>query len=194
MGLGRGYTDQDCSLARALEVVGERWTLLVLRDCFYGVRRFADFHAHLGIPRAVLTDRLKTLTSMGLLERRPRATGVEVDYLLTERGVDLWPTVYALAQWGERWLTPDGARRLFSHAPCGTDVTPLGLCPTCDTVPPAADLVIRQGPGADPTLRDDRVSEALRRKPHRLLTDLFPEHPEHPEPAAVRAGAHRTAT
>ncbi|MBH1935255.1 helix-turn-helix transcriptional regulator [Streptomyces sp. AV19] len=173
MGSGRGYTDQDCSLARALEVIGERWTLLVLRDCFYGVRRFADFHAHLGVPRAVLTERLKTLTSLGVVERRPRPTGVEVDYLLTERGLDLWPAVHALAQWGERWTAPEGARRVFAHAPCGTDLTPTGHCPSCGTAPSPADLTIRQGPGADPTLRDDRVSAALRRGPHRLLTDLF---------------------
>lgn len=184
MGLGRGYTHQDCSLARALEVVGERWTLLVLRDCFYGVRRFGDFHAHLDIPRAVLADRLKTLAALGVIERRPCAVGVEVDYALTERGLDLWPTVFTLVQWGERWLAPQGPRRLFSHAPCGTDVTSAGRCPACDTDPPPGDLVIRQGPGADPAMRDDRVSVALRRRPHRLLTELFPDPAVTPAPPA----------
>ncbi|MDA3645143.1 helix-turn-helix transcriptional regulator [Saccharopolyspora indica] len=173
MGLGRDYTGQDCSLARALEVVGERWTLLVLRDCFYGVRHFRDFQAHLDIPRAVLTARLKTLVSEGLLERHPH--GTEVHYLLTERGIELWPTVYTLARWGERWFSPGGARRIFSHATCGTDLTATGSCPACDTTPAPADITARQGPGADPTLRDDPVSEALRRGPHRLLTALNPE-------------------
>ncbi|MFI0979749.1 winged helix-turn-helix transcriptional regulator [Streptomyces sp. NPDC021093] len=173
MALGRGYEGQDCSLARALEVVGERWTLLVLRDCFYGVRRFGDFHAHLGIPRAVLADRLKALVAMGVLERHSHATKAEVDYALTERGVSLWPAVFALALWGEQWLAPQGARRIFSHVTCGTDITDHGWCPACDTSPPPEDLLIRQGPGADPTLRDDRVSVALRNGPHRLLTDLF---------------------
>ncbi|MFE6776074.1 winged helix-turn-helix transcriptional regulator [Streptomyces sp. NPDC057702] len=188
MGLGRNYTGQDCSLARALEVVGERWTLLVLRDCFYGVRRFADFRAHLDIPRAVLADRLKALTALGVLARHPHPTGVEVDYVLTERGVDLWPTVFTLAQWGERWLAPQGARRSFAHATCGTDIVATGWCPTCETQPPPADLLIRQGPGADPTLRADRVSAALRKGPHRLLTELFPPpsapSTATPEPAA----------
>ncbi|MEU1677062.1 helix-turn-helix domain-containing protein [Streptomyces roseifaciens] len=182
MALGRGYADQDCSLARALEVVGERWTLLVLRDCFYGVRRFGDFHAHLGIPRAVLADRLKALAAVGVVERRPHTTGVEVDYVLTDRGLDLWPIVFSLAQWGERWLAPEGSRRLFSHAACGTDIGSGGACSACGTVPPPADLLIRQGPGADATLRDDRVSTALRRGPHRLLTDLFPA-PAHTAPS-----------
>ncbi|MFC5724732.1 winged helix-turn-helix transcriptional regulator [Streptomyces gamaensis] len=174
MGLGRGYTKQDCSLARALEVVGERWTLLVLRDCFYGVRRFADFHAHLDIPRAVLTDRLKALVAAGVVDRRQHPTGVEVDYVLTEQGLELWPTVFTLVQWGERWLAPDGARRVFGHAPCGTDLSAAGQCPRCGTCPPPGELTIRQGPGADASLRDDRVSVALRRGPHRLLTELFP--------------------
>ncbi|MFF8958175.1 winged helix-turn-helix transcriptional regulator [Streptomyces sp. NPDC014894] len=175
MGLGRGYASQDCSLARALEVVGERWTLLVLRDCFYGVRHFGDFRAHLDIPRAVLTDRLKSLAAMGIVERRPHTTGVEVDYALTERGLDLWPVVFALAQWGERWFAPQGVRRLFSHTVCDADLDADGRCPVCDLVPPPGDLLVRQGPGADSSLRDDRVSVALRGGPHRLLTDLFPE-------------------
>ncbi|MYT27502.1 helix-turn-helix domain-containing protein [Streptomyces sp. MspMP-M5] len=174
MALGRGYAGQDCSLARALEVVGERWTLLVIRDCFYGVRRFGDFHAHLDIPRAVLANRLKSLTAAAIIERHPHPTGVEVDYVLTRRGLDLWPMVFTLGQWGERWLAPDGIRRLYSHVACGTDITASGWCPACDVLPSPGDLLIHQGPGADSTLRNDRVSVALRSGPHRLLTDLFP--------------------
>jgi DNA-binding HxlR family transcriptional regulator len=173
VGSRRDYTGQDCSLARALEVIGERWTLLVLRDCFFGVRHFGDFLAHLDIPRAVLADRLKTLVAEGVLERRPHAG--EVHYLLTKQGLELWSTVYTLAQWGERWYSPRGARRTFRHATCGTELTPSGSCPACDVMPPPTDIVIQQGPGADPTLRTDRVSQALRSGPHRLLTDLFPE-------------------
>lgn len=174
MGLGKGYSTQDCSLARALEVVGERWTLLVLRDCFYGVRRFSDLRDHLDIPRAVLTERLNSLVAAGLLHRRPHATSH--DYVLTERGLALWPAVFALSQWGEQHLAhPQGPRRIFSHGACGTDLAPTGLCPGCGTVPGPADLVVRHGPGADPTLRSDPVSIALRR-PHQLLTPLLTEH------------------
>ena len=173
VGLGRGYANQDCSLARALEVVGERWTLLVLRDCFYGVRRFSDLQTHLDLPKAVLAERLKTLVAVGVLERNAPATGLE--YVLTERGLTLWPAVFALAQWGEAQFAPDGSRRLFSHAGCGQDLAPTGWCEHCRELPLPADLVIRQGPGANPDLRSDRVSRALRAQPHRLLTPLFPE-------------------
>src|SRR4051812_46978020 len=98
--LGKEYLDQDCALARALEVVGERWTLLILRDAFYGVRRFSDFHAHLDIPKAVLADRLDGLVEQGVLDRvaDPGHGGRNL-YELTNRGRDLWPAVYALMSW-----------------------------------------------------------------------------------------------
>src|SRR5690349_24929986 len=89
MPLGTDYAGQDCSLARALEVVGERWTLLVLRDCFFGVRRFSDLRAHLDISRAVLSARLADLVEAGLLARREPAPG-RVEYELTEQGLALW--------------------------------------------------------------------------------------------------------
>ena len=184
MALTRTYPRQDCSLAGALEIVGERWTLLVLRDCFYGLRRFGDFHAHLDIPRAVLTERLKRLVAEGLLERRAHPTGPE--YRLTDRGVGMWPTVYAMAQWGEQHLAPPaGPRRLLSHVPCETDLAPSGLCPGCGTVPGPAELAIRHGPGADTDLRDDPVTRALAAGPHQLLTPLLPaaagdDEPDHP--------------
>ncbi|NHD15958.1 MULTISPECIES: helix-turn-helix domain-containing protein [unclassified Actinopolyspora] len=174
MGLGRGYAGQDCSLARALEVVGERWTLLVLRDCFYGVTQFGDFQVHLDIPRAVLTERLKTLTGSGVLERHAHA-GV-VHYLLTEQGRELWPTVFALTQWGERWSAPEeGARRSFSHAACDAELDSTGWCPGCGSRPAPDELITREGPGAGEVVRTDRVSAALRAGPHRMLTPLFPE-------------------
>ena len=84
MALGVDYAEQDCSLARALELVGERWTLLILRDCFFGVRRFTDFQTHLNISRAVLTQRLAALVEAGLLARTPR--GGREEYTMTERG------------------------------------------------------------------------------------------------------------
>src|SRR5881409_104343 len=93
--LGKDYEGQDCSLARALEVVGERWTLLIVRDAFFGVRRFGDFAAQLGIPRAVLTSRLKALVREGVLVRE------NAEYRLTDKGVALWPVVRALMGWGD---------------------------------------------------------------------------------------------
>lgn len=167
MPLGRDYPAQDCSLARALEVLGERWTLLVLRDCFFGVRRFSDFQARLDIPKAVLSARLAELTDAGVLRREPYGAGRD-EYVLTERGVELWPAVYALLQWGDSHLGSGGARRLFSHTACGNDVDRRGWCAHCGVVPEPDDLDMRPGPGLARSKRTDPVSIALK-QPHHLL-------------------------
>ncbi|MFZ2012639.1 MAG: helix-turn-helix domain-containing protein [Nocardioides sp.] len=167
MPLGSDYSRQDCSLARALEVVGERWTPLILRDCFLGVRRFSDLQAHLDISKAVLSTRLDALVAEGLLERS--ADG-HPEYTLTDEALGLWPALYALTQWGERRTTPGAPRRIFRHVGCG-DLASDGRCSACGATPAPGDLETRPGPGADPTLRDDPVSVALR-EPHRLLTPL----------------------
>ena len=171
MALGKDYGRQDCSLARALEVVGERWTLLVLRDCLFGVTRFSDLRARLDIPRAVLTERLGALVDAGLLTRRPYRTGRD-EYLPTEKALALWPAIYALREWGERYYRPPGGRRrLFRHVSCARDLNEAGHCPDCGAQPPPSELETRPGPGANPGLREDQVSQALRR-PHRLLAPL----------------------
>ncbi|WP_285650763.1 helix-turn-helix domain-containing protein [Actinomycetospora sp. NBRC 106375] len=178
MPLGRDYDQQECALARALEVVGERWTLLVLRDCFFGVRRFADLRAHLDVPRAVLSDRLATLVDAGILERRPYAPGRE-EYVLTDTGLDLWPALFTLARWGDQHrVGPAHGRRRFRHADCpdgGADLAAGAVCPACGALPGPASLETRpldpdDGEGGRPP-REDAVSRALRR-PHRLLTPL----------------------
>ena len=110
MPLGTDYPRQSCSLARTLEIVGERWTLLILRDLFFGVRRFTDLQRHLDIPRAVLTSRLNALVEAGVVERRPYSAGRD-ELHLTECGEELWPSVHALMQWGERHRSPAGPRR-----------------------------------------------------------------------------------
>jgi DNA-binding HxlR family transcriptional regulator len=168
--LGREYGKQNCGLARALEVIGERWTILVLRDLFFGVRRFTELRAHLDIPRAVLTDRLTRLVDEGVLTRTEYQRGRH-EYLLTPHGRDLWPTLFALSMWGERHDSPAGPRRIFSHAPCGADLAPTGQCPSCAELPPAEDIDIRPGPGMSRE-RTDAVSIALREQ-HRLLTPLL---------------------
>lgn len=97
MALGKDYVTQQCSVARALEIVGERWTLLVVRDALYGVRRYNDFLGHLGIPRAVLAARLQMLTEEGVLEkRRYQESPPRDEYVLTDRGIELWPVVRSL--------------------------------------------------------------------------------------------------
>ena len=124
MPLGTDYARQDCSLARSLELVGERWTLLILRDAFLGVRRFSDFQAHLDISRAVLSARLEALVADGLLTRTGRG---HPSYELTDEALELWPALYALVQWGDRRTTPGRPRRLYQHVGCG-DLGPDGRC------------------------------------------------------------------
>ena len=143
--LGKDYQRQDCSLARALEVVGERWTLLIVRDAFYGVRRFNDFQAHLDIPKAVLSDRLNGLVEDGILKRRPdpRHAGRHL-YELTPSGRDLWPALHALLAWGERHRHPNS--RVFTHAACGTRLDASGLCATCRKTPGPEDIVMTLRP------------------------------------------------
>jgi len=164
MALGKDYVTQDCSLARALEVVGERWTLLIVRDAIYGVRRFSHFLAHLEIPRAVLATRLQALVEAGVLEKQGQ------DYVITETGRDLWPVVHALTRWGDSNYSGDGPCRLFFHVPCGERIDPSGICPSCCRIAPPEELEMHPGPGLS-RKRDDPVSVALR-GPHRLLEPL----------------------
>jgi DNA-binding HxlR family transcriptional regulator len=117
-------------VAGTLAVVGEKWSLLVLRDAFLGVRRFADFQRNLGAPRAVLTDRLATLVDQGILRRVPyQAEGERQrhEYRLTHKGLDLYPTLVALMQWGDKYLSDDAPAPLeLEHRDCGASVH-LGL-------------------------------------------------------------------
>jgi len=164
--LGDDYPGQDCALAGALEILGERWTLLIVRDAFFGVRRFDDFAQHLEIPRAILSARLRKLVEHGVL------TKAGTEYLLTPAGEELWPAVYALISWGARHRHP--ASRRYSHFPCGTELNPFGECESCAARPPARDvLVTPRRPKR--RQRADPVSVALRR-PHRLVEPLDTGH------------------
>jgi DNA-binding HxlR family transcriptional regulator len=176
MALGKDYATQQCSIARALEVVGERWTLLVIRDALYGVRRYNDFLVHLGIPRAVLAARLQTLTSEGILEkRRYQQSPPRDEYVVTERAVALWPTLRSLGLWGREHFG-ETKLRTFRHVDCGTELGPYGECPACGVAVPARDVLMEPGPGLDPAPADP-VSRALLR-PKRLLEPI--EQPTEP--------------
>jgi DNA-binding HxlR family transcriptional regulator len=173
MALGKDYATQECSIARALEIVGERWTLLVIRDALYGVRRYNDFLVHLGIPRAVLAARLQALTAEGILEkRRYQESPPRDEYVPTERGIALWPTLRSLGRWGREQFDQEQVR-VFRHAACGTELGSYGECPACGTIVPVPDVVMEPGPGADPDPADP-VSRALLR-PKRRLTPLEPD-------------------
>jgi DNA-binding HxlR family transcriptional regulator len=171
MALGKDYEGQDCSLARALETLGERWTLLIVRDAFYGVRRYSDFRAHLDTPRAVLSERLHRLTEAGVLDRiRYSDSPPRDEYVLTEAGKELWPVLFSLASWADRNLPVDGPCRIFRHSsPCGLELGRGGACPRCGAIP-VEDIEITPGPGVN-LLRTDTVSVELRTA-HRLLVPL----------------------
>lgn len=167
--LGKDYKDQDCSLASALEVLGERWTLLIVRDAFFGVERFNHFQAHLDVPKAILAARLNGLVDSGVLEREPdpRHAGRSL-YRLTEAGKQLWPALHALLVWGDRHRHPNS--RYFTHALCGTKLNDSGTCPSCAVMirPEEITSTPRRRIGAR---RTDPVAVALR-KPRRLLDPI----------------------
>jgi len=166
MPLGSDYAGQHCAIARSLEIVGERWTLLIVRDLFYGVRRFNDFRKHIGVPSATLTQRLNDLVEAGVVAR-VSGSGARDEYELTPRGAALWPVLSALGSWGRESLDPDERHR-YIHVVCGSVLVD-GRCESCRMAPPAEDILMepseRENPSTDP------VTRALRR-PHRLLEPL----------------------
>jgi DNA-binding HxlR family transcriptional regulator len=146
------YSAANCSIARTLGVVGEKWTLLILREAFYGVRRFDDFHTALGCARNLLASRLKTLVVHGLLERvgytDERGRGRH-EYKLTDKGRDLFPVMVALMQWGDRWTADEAgpAVQMF-HRECGAPVTAELTCGAGHSALGARNIAAVPGPGA----------------------------------------------
>jgi DNA-binding HxlR family transcriptional regulator len=171
MALKRVYENEVCPVARTLEVIGERWTLLIIRDAFYGVQRFSDFRTHLHIPPAVLTERLRLLVEHAIVATVVGSSGRD-EYFLTEKGEKLWPVVWAMMHWGNENYVADELRRPIVHVDCGGRLTPLGNCGRCGTVPGPRDLEVHPRASEPKSIaRDDRVSRLLRR-PHRMLQPL----------------------
>ncbi len=146
------YDLDNCSIKRALDVLGEKWTLLVLREAIYGVRRFDDFARALNCGRGVLSARLKTLTKAGILRRVEYREGEQrarTEYLLDEKGLDLFTTIYALSQWGDRWMPPpDGPAAKVTDRGSGRLVkVVLSSEPKLKSLS-MRDLKIAPGPGA----------------------------------------------
>jgi DNA-binding HxlR family transcriptional regulator len=147
--LGRTYDSENCSAARALEVVGERWSLLILRDALYrGTTRFADFQRTLGMASNILATRLDGFVSAGLMQTRRYSEHPEHhEYVLTDKGRDLQPVVIALTEWGDRWAAPQGPPVLYEHAGCGGAIHHRLRCSICGDVRSSADVTVRPGPG-----------------------------------------------
>jgi DNA-binding HxlR family transcriptional regulator len=144
--LHRTYEGQDCSIARTLEIAGERWTFLILRDaCVRGVRRYADFQRGLGIARNVLATRLDTLCEHGLLERvRYRSDPDAYEYVPTQMGRDLFPALLAMMRWGDRYLANGDPPIVLEHEGCGGDLVQSLTCADCGAELTVADVGVRQ--------------------------------------------------
>lgn len=139
---------QPCSLARTLSVVGDRWTLLVLRECFLGVRRFDEFEKRLGITRHVLAERLKKLVESGVLSKQAyQQRPLREEYRLTEKGHDLYPAVLALVNWGDRHMSgAEGAPVRHVHKSCGHEVHGVLVCSDCGEPLLSRDMTLREAP------------------------------------------------
>lgn len=150
--LGNDYQGQVCSVARALEIVGERWTMLILRDVFLGLHRFEDLRDDLQIARNVLATRLERLVTAGILEkvcyqdRPPRH-----EYRLTEKGSDLWPVLFELLAWGDRHAPAAGGPPVvLRHRGCGGAIGPGRVCAACEATVDGRQVRAELGPGAGP--------------------------------------------
>jgi DNA-binding HxlR family transcriptional regulator len=148
--LGNDYKGQNCSIARTLELVGERWTMLVLRDVFLGVRRFEALQRDLGIARNVLSARLERLVDEGVLEKTPyQERPVRYEYHLTDKGKDLWPLMVEMQQWGDRHAAPAvGPPVVVRHRGCGGTLGERRTCARCGEPLELRDVRAELGPGA----------------------------------------------
>jgi DNA-binding HxlR family transcriptional regulator len=142
--LGRLYEGEICSVARALESVGERWSLLIIRDAlFRGTTRFSDFQRDLGIAPNILAKRLEDFVAAGIFEVRTQDSD-RGEYVLTRKGSELLPVLVALTAWGDRWAAPGGPPVALTHKDCGGRVRQRLECSSCGDTPKLADVVARR--------------------------------------------------
>ncbi len=145
----KSFADMHCSVAQCLEVVGEWWSMLILRDVFLGVTRFDDFQERLGISRNILNQRLNHLVETDVLEKvRYSDHPPRYDYRLTDKGRDLWPVLTAMRQWGDRYAAPDGPPLQVTHKACGHISNAVFVCSVCGERLQARDVRAAAGPGA----------------------------------------------
>jgi DNA-binding HxlR family transcriptional regulator len=146
------WSIDTCTIGRAMDILGEKWTVVVMREIFNGVRRFDDMRVRNGIPRQVLTNRLAGLVDAGVLRREPyREPGSRVrhEYRLTEKGFDLYPVMIAVSEWGNRYLSdPEGPPLAFAHRDCGAEVHTELHCADGHRVEAYRDVLPQPGPGA----------------------------------------------
>ena len=128
----RDYPTQYCSVASTLEIIGERWTILILRDVFLGIRRFDELQRHLGVARNILQARLERLIENGILVKRPyQDRPPRSEYRLTEKGADLWPVLVSLLKWGDRHALEGERPMILQHRGCGGELDDRRRCTVC---------------------------------------------------------------
>jgi DNA-binding HxlR family transcriptional regulator len=165
----RSFDTWPCSIARTVDLFGDAWTLLVLRELFYGESRFERFIATLGIARNTLTDRLALLTDNGVIERRAyQSEPLRHEYVLTPKGADLFGVIMAINAWGDRWLAgQDGAPVTLHHTSCGHDLRAEVVCAECAEPVRLGDVSPRLGPGFPAALTT-----------HPIVVDRFIDNPQ----------------
>jgi DNA-binding HxlR family transcriptional regulator len=158
------FAEMRCSLARGLDMIGDWWSPLIIRDLYLNVRRFDELVEDLGISRNLLTRRLKLLTGNGVIERTAyQRRPPRYEYRLTEAGCDLVPAILALTAWGDRWARPEeGSPILFVHKTCGHPFQPQVTCSACGEVVTADTVTPIAGPGGAALLGTKIVARRLR--------------------------------
>ncbi len=149
------FANWPCSIARTLDLLGDWWTPLVLREAFYGIRRFDEFQQELGIARNTLSARLRRLVDEGLLEKQLYTTEPKrYEYLLTDKGRDFFGVIAAMTRWGDTWLSGEsGPPVILHHQSCGNDTHAEVVCAACQEPIHAPDVTMRLGPGYPERLR-----------------------------------------
>jgi DNA-binding HxlR family transcriptional regulator len=144
----KSFAGMHCSVAQCLEVVGEWWSMLIIRDAFLGVTRFDDFQERLGIARNILNQRLTRLVEDGVLDKVPYSDHPpRYNYRLTAKGRDLWPIVTAMRQWGDKYAAPDGPPLRVVHKRCNKTTEAIMTCSACGEPLTARDVRAVGGPG-----------------------------------------------
>ena len=152
--------EQNCSIARSLAVFGDRWTLLILRDSFIGIKRFDDFMDDLNLSRTILTDRLNKLVEQGVLKKIPYQTRpTRYDYKLTEKGLALHPIIMAIVEWGDQYYAEPGkAPILRNHKKCGKDFKSVSTCSECGEEVAPRDVTLRRNPANADESKDGQLN------------------------------------
>ncbi len=151
------HNDKPCGIAQTLGIIGDSWTMLILRNCFMRTRRFDDFQHQLGLTRHVLTDRLKKLVDYGILKKVPYGeSGKRYEYLLTHKGKSLAPVFMAMSNWGNEWLFEDSnAPTLYKHQACGQVMQPVMSCSCCGGVVDSSNVKMTMGHAVQETMKQE---------------------------------------